>query len=170
MKQKQGIIVSAVVGAATGALLGAGIAWYWVVGPAPWMSFDDLQATYVRDSRQIGLSGHYQINRPCPDAKKIVLRVEALATDGQIAMYGPKPGVPDVTEGRHVYVDSLPLLQAIEPDGWIVRAIITCPGELEDTIVSPSATVLMSRNSSDLARRPRSGYRRRRFGRQKECP
>jgi hypothetical protein len=128
-----------------GGLFGAGLAWYIAAPETPWLEFKDLRADYVLDSHEIQLAGHYAVNRTCLPSGKLIWRVEALATDGQIAIYGPKGRVPHLEESG-VYTESVALAQEIQPDGWTARLLISCiTGAKVETVVSPTATVSMRR-------------------------
>ena len=127
-----------------GVAVGGIIAWWISRPPTPWIKFEWITATYVPqgiDGPEIQLKGVYYVNRECH--RKVIWRTEAIATDGQIALYGPKPGAPPLTKGRHEYEATLPLLAGIRPDGWRSTVIITCPGETPETVPGPSTTVLI---------------------------
>lgn len=127
-----------------GIAVGGIITWWAARPPTPWIEFEWLTAVYVpqgKDGPEIQLKGVYYIVREC--RRKVIWRTEAIATDGQIALYGPKPAVPAVTEGRHEYEATLPLLAGIRPDGWRSTVIMTCPGETPETVPGPSTTVLL---------------------------
>lgn len=127
-----------------GILLGSILSWWLNYDKPRWMHFESLSASYVLGEKEIELSGAYVVARPCHDGKgPIIWRAEALATDGQVAIYGPSPALPDLDVGYHQYADSIQLLQTIQPDGWVVRIIVTCPGEQPETVVSPPARVMV---------------------------
>lgn len=127
-------------GVVFGVALGAAISWFIYAPQALWMKFDWLTATYVTGSDRILLAGLYEVGRPC-DAP-VIWRTEALATDGQIAVYGPSaPGLPPLTVGEHAYEDAIALLEPIFPDGWRVTVIVTCTSEPRGTVASPSVPV-----------------------------
>lgn len=127
--------------AAVGVAIGAVGGWLWALPPTPWLEFHWLTAHYEVGQREIALSGRYTVNFVCPPDVEVIWRTEAIATDGQLALYGPKPGLPPLGVGNHEYKSSIPLLEAILPDGWVVRVIATCPGMKPDTAVSLAAAV-----------------------------
>ena len=133
-----------------GAALGAAISWWWAQPPTPWIKFEWLVATYKEGSDAIELRGAYVVHRACPVDKAVIWRTEALATDGQIAIYGPKPNLPPLDEGYHQYSAPLSLLHGIKPDGWRSTVIATCPGERPETVPSPSASVQMKEEDMDF--------------------
>jgi hypothetical protein len=143
--------VASVWALVAGGVFGAGLAWYIAMPEAPWLEFKDLQANYVLDSHQIELSGHYTVNRTCQPNGKLIWRVEALATDGQVAIYGPKGNAPHLANHDGVYAESVALAQEIQPDGWTARLLISCISNNKvETIVSPTATVNMRRSGTPL--------------------
>lgn len=125
-----------------GLVLGAGIMWFFTREPLPWLEFQSLEATYKTGSTDILLNGVYRINLECDHGSKpVIWRTEALATDGQIAIYGPKPAPPLLTVGEHRYYATLRLLESINPDGWESRVIASCAGAYPETVASPAAIV-----------------------------
>jgi hypothetical protein len=125
-----------------GALIGGGGAWWF---SRPWIEFNPLIAQYIEGDPAIYVSGTYSVNRECDISKSpIVWRIEALATDGQIALYGPQPVLPDMSRGRHYYQEKLPLLATIRPDGWRTTVLVTCTSASgQQTIASDPAIVQM---------------------------
>ena len=125
-----------------GALVGGVGAWWF---SRPWIEFKPLTAYYIDGDPAIYVSGRYQVNRECnTSSSPIVWRIEALATDGQIALYGPQPVVPEMSRGEHLYNEKLPLLETIRPDGWRVTALVTCTSASgRQTIASDPAVVRM---------------------------
>lgn len=124
-----------------GLVLGAGAMWYLTRGQLPWLEFSMLNASYTLGSTEIDIAGAYIVRRPCNHDGKVVWRTEALATNGQIAVYGPKPDAPTLTVGEHQYHTTLPLLDMIDPDGWEVRLLVSCAGAYPETMASPRAVV-----------------------------
>lgn len=123
-----------------GACIGVAIGWLTDKPPPTWMHFETFRATYVLGSKVVRLSGVYEVTQICDD-NTLIWRTEILATDGQIALYGPKADAPMLTEGWHQYDEDIMLLRPILEDGWVARAIVTCPDERPDTVVSPPAVV-----------------------------
>jgi hypothetical protein len=134
-------------------LLGLALGWFLGRPPDPWLDFDELQAFYELDARQITTAGHYEVSRECDVSKtskgtepagssRVIWRYEAISSDGQIAVYGPRPPAPSFANGEHRYTGSIPLLREIDPDGWVVRVLITCPGEAPETVTSPPARLI----------------------------
>ena len=141
-----------------GSLVGFSIAWWY---NRPWIEFEYVAAAYQLEAHEIFLDGYYQVNRECgnrspldkliawllnkPLLPKIepVWRNEALATDGQIALYGPLPAPPDLSRGEHRLHMRIPLLAEIYPDGWKATARAYCPGERPETVISPLAVVVI---------------------------
>lgn len=129
------------------------VASWWLNTPAPaWLNFTTLEAYYKSGAVEITTVGQYIVNRECapsqiakgdvPAGTELVIwRTEAIATDGQIASYGPRQPAPDFGLGPHRYVKAIPLTKEINPDGWVVRILITCPGESPETVTSPAAKV-----------------------------
>ena len=117
-----------------GMAFGSWISW-WL--NRPWLEFMSLMATYELEAHEIKLYGYYQVNRECKaEPAGAVWRNEALATDGQIAMYGPRPEAPPMFKGEHRLAMSIPLEERILPDGWKVTAEAYCAGESPETVVS----------------------------------
>lgn len=130
------------VGVMAGLILGGTISWYLNKPTPRWMEFEWLTAHYRPEGLVIALNGEYRVIRKCPLSRGgVIWRTEAIATDGQIALYGPTESHPDLTTGNHVYKGNISLLEPINPDGWIVRVIVTCPAENPETVVSPPAPV-----------------------------
>lgn len=130
-----------IVAALTGVVIGAAGGWWYNLPPTPWLKFGPLSASYAPEAQEITLKGSYTVHRMCNKGLDVIWRTEAIATDGQLAVYGPKPGMPLLTAGDHPYSSTIPLLERIRPDGWVVRVIATCPGEDPETVVSMAATV-----------------------------
>lgn len=126
-----------------GALIGGASGWWYALPPTEWLNFTELRASYKHGAKEISLLGRYEVIRQCTLDDAVIWRTEAIASDGQLAVYGPKPGLPPLERGQHSYISSIPLLQRILPDGWVVRIIATCPGEKPETVVSPAAVVLV---------------------------
>ena len=125
-----------------GAMIGGGTAWWF---SRPWLQFESLTAQYIKGDPAIYVSGSYQVNRECEIRHSpIVWRIEALATDGQIALYGPQPIVPEMSKGVHLYQEKLPLRAMIRPDGWKVTVLVTCTSASgQQTIASDPTVVVM---------------------------
>jgi hypothetical protein len=132
--------------------LGLVLGWWLGQPPAAWMDFYQLRAFYAVEGREITTDGQYEVRRECATtdeargiepsgSSRVIWRYEAIATDGQIASYGPKPPAPSFDKGEHHYTGSIPLQRMISPDGWVVRILITCPGEEPETVTSPAARV-----------------------------
>lgn len=136
-----------------GATIGVGLGW-WTNRPVqPWVSFAEFEASYVLESKVVKLAGLYRVFRVC--YTDLIWRTEILATDGQIALYGPKDDEPVLTSGWHEYHEEVRLLRPILEDGWVARVIITCPEEHPDTVVSPPAVVEVHRAPAALTTPPR---------------
>lgn len=135
------MIKYATLAALVGMVLGAVGGWWYALPPEPWLLFHRLTAVYELGSRDIELRGYYTVEKECRGDLDVIWRTEAIASDGQLATYGPKPGMPPLTHGPHVYVSSIPLVETIRPDGWVVRVIATCPSLKPETVVSPAAPV-----------------------------
>ena len=124
---------------------------WWLNQPTPpWLNFSRLAAHYDTGTVEITLSGSFVVNRECEVPAPVIWRTEAIATDGQLALYGPKPEPPDFTYGYHEYVGTIPLLGEISPDGWVVRVLVTCPGEKPETVSSPAARVAVFRGGGGV--------------------
>lgn len=141
-----------------GMLAGIWVSW-WI--NRPWLEFERLDATYRLTAHQILLQGSYKVNRECdhggwwgaltrwvfgkavPPDNVPVWRNQAIATDGQIALYGPIPEAPSLAPGHHTFAMTIPLLAEIYPDGWTVTSFASCPGERPETVVSRLAVVLV---------------------------
>jgi hypothetical protein len=108
------------------------------------LNIENLQALYTTGAEEITLTGDLVVARECEEGVAVIWRTEAVATDSQIALYGPKPGMPPLTKGHHPYVSSIPLLEKILPDGWVVRIIATCPGETPETVVAAALVQVMA--------------------------
>lgn len=129
----------AVLTSVVGLALGFGISW-WI--NRPWMEWEWITATYRLGDFRIALVGQYDVNRDCwRQGGQVLWRTEARATDGQIALYGPGEATPSLTVGSHRYEGEIALVEKINPDGWQVFVIVTCPGETPESVVSPAARV-----------------------------
>lgn len=140
-------LISKVLPICIGLVIGGGLSWWITSQQTPWLEFDKLTSTYQPGAREIQMVGEYTVHRPCDGEQNrlVIWRTEALATDGQIALYGPKPDMPPMTVGTHVYSAPITLQEAILPDGWRTSVIITCAGANPETVASPSALVTILR-------------------------
>ena len=120
--------------------IGLGAGWWLGSPPPPWLVFKELHASYRLGSNEILLTGRHLVNREC--ASPVSWYQEALATDGQIAQYGPVSGAPLLTKGMHLYEDKIALTEEIFPDGWKVWLIARCESE---TVTSMSARVVITK-------------------------
>lgn len=128
-----------------GSLCGFALGFWLTYQPPAWIEFADLKASHVLGSKVISVSGKYLVNRECDSQRPVIWRTEALATDGQVAIYGPRPEPPPLTLGSHEYVSEIPLKEDISPDGWAVSVITTCSNELPPTVASHPALVSVTR-------------------------
>lgn len=146
LHQKTWITVGAAVAAGA---IGFGIGVWSSMPTPPWIEFGPVEATYVRGSNKIIVSGVYTARKECsraeqntppsgPDPLQWAQRVEG--TGPEIVSYAPRPTPPKLEIGTHRFVQEIPLTEGIEPDGWRVQVTVSCAQE-PYAIRSRSATV-----------------------------
>ena len=137
-------------GFVVGLVVGSFLVWVLYVPVTPWMQFNWIAATYEPGNPTIYLDGEYEIIRECPELARAnpIWRAQAITTEGQVVSYVPGGDPPPMTVGMHSYARTMELDQG-SPKDWRVLFIVTCPGEMPETIPSQMATVVIKR---ELAR------------------
>lgn len=141
-----------------GLAIGAWISWYI---NRPWLEIFFVSATYRAQWNEILLEGYLDVNRECDGDTTLrtlldwlltgrepvhvtpVWRNQAIATDGEVALYAPIPDPPPLTKGEHRFSMTIPVLEGIFPVGWLITIAVTCSGESPETAVSRQTSVIV---------------------------
>ena len=133
-----------ILGCVVGLIIGGTASWWINHVPPRWLEFQSLAATYSTGDLKIHLKGRYHVERECrreDGMGPIMWQKRAIATDGQVALYGVVRMPPPLVLGDHYYDDVIPLKQPINPDGWYILLAVICPGEDPEMIVPPRAVI-----------------------------
>ena len=132
-----------------GLIVGGAIGWWVNKPPARWVHFFGLRAEYHLGSTAIHVTGDYEVVRSCRDSAgergEVRWTMAAIATDGQIALYGPASPPPDLSLGEHSYEDTIELREPIIADSWQVYITVQCALQGFYTVISPIATLRISK-------------------------
>lgn len=130
-----------------GFAIGSGISWYISKLPTPWLEFEWLTASYS-DGGEIKLIGRYRVNRECipigSGGVQVIWWATAVEPSGKITFFGPGSDHPMLLVGRHEYSERVSFPSKTPPKDWHATVIVTCPGGVPETVVSPSALVIIS--------------------------